>query len=871
MRPKLLLMTMALVCSLDAQAQMQRHARRTPAARQVSAAASTPAARPSSLPIRRVILYSNGVAYIERRGVVTGRAEIDLSFKQSQVDDVLKSMIVLDLGEGRIGAVSYNSSAPPSARMADIPFSIEAESGNNTQGGLAGVLSQLQGARVIVSTMNRTATGSILTVEERISQTGDKTLPVKTHALVIASEGGELASFELAEVRSIKLVDEGARRDITEFAHASASARRRDAKTIAVTSDGTGAREMVVSYTIAAPIWKTTYRVVLDSTGQPFFQGWAIVDNVSEEDWENVSLSLVSGKPVSFIQPIQAPYYRYRPVVPIPDDLKLDPQVYDPNGVGVGEGAGGGGGGAASMGQSMYTVSPGTTDSSARQVQQLPLGARNTYANNMALDGVTGASVATTTLSDAISSQRVGVETAASGSEVGDLFEYRIDQPVTVRRDRSALIPILQTKMAGERVSIFNEGARADRPLGGMLLENTSPLTLEDGSMTVIDGDAYAGEALMERLKPGEKRLISFALDLGTLATVRVKENRAPTFLIKVVGGVFQAHYYRTNEKVYRFTNQTDRPRVVYVEHPITQGWELTDQTRKPDGKSTRFYRFRVPLEPRQTVELPISERQALMDSYVLMDFTRADLELFITRNYVDAQTRAALEKLIDIKTRIAAVDARLAAINAEVGRNLPGPGTPPREHQSPHRHRRSQTTHHPLRRQSRPTGVAHRTTHHRPQSRERRTSPPPLRTRRRHPQPRHQPQFDGMRKETPSHQLGPEHLRRSKGGRGALPGRFSLPFNPALLSLPAQPCQLFAYSSSVSVFYLLENFESCFSVRNSFVLLTEFSECRTYIGERNTFAATVAYIAVNDQRLLIEVNGAAYLAQNSIGTACVI
>ena len=674
MRPKLLLLTLALLCPLNTQAQSVRAAhRRAAPAHQVSAAAtSTPAPRTSSLPIRRVILYSNGVAYIERRGLVTGRAEIDLSFKQSQVDDVLKSMVVLDLGEGRIGAVSYNSSAPPSARMADIPFSIAAESGSDMQGGLAGVLSQLQGARVVVSTATRTATGSILTVEERTTQPDDKKPPVKTHALVIASEGGELASFELSEVRSIKLVDEGARRDITEFAHATASARRRDAKTIAVTSDGVGSREMVVSYTIAAPIWKTTYRVVMDSTGQPFFQGWAIVDNVSEEDWENVQLSLVSGKPVSFIQPIQKPFYRYRPVVPVPDDLKLDPQVYDPEGL---EGGGGPGGGARAVSMevnsNLAALAPGTTDSSTtttgRQIQQLPLNGRNANASNLYLvDGVAGASAATTSLSDAISSQRVGVEAAATGSEVGDLFEYRIDQPVTVRRDRSALIPILQTKMAGERVSIFNETVRADRPLGGMLLENTSPLTLEDGSMTVIDGDAYAGEALMERLKPGEKRLISFALDLGTLATVRVKEDRNPTFLIKVVGGVFQAHYYRTTEKVYRLTNQTDRPRVVYVEHPVNQGWELTDKTRKPDGKSTRFYRFRVPLEPRQTVELPVSERQALMDSYVLTDFTRADLELFITRNYVDAQTRAALERLIEIKTRIAAVDARLAAIEAE-------------------------------------------------------------------------------------------------------------------------------------------------------------------------------------------------------------
>ena len=622
-----------------------------------------------TLPIRRVILYSNGVAYIERRGTVTGHAEVSLSFKQSQVDDVLKSMVVLDLGQGRIGAVSYNSSAPPAARLADIPFSINAGSGNNLSGGLAGVLGQLQGAHVYVATANRTATGSILTVEERKSQIDANKPAVTSHALVIASESGELISFDLAEVRSVKLIDDGARRDVNEFANASASARRRDAKTIVVTSDGAGQREMVVSYTIAAPIWKTTYRVVLDSQGKPFFQGWAIVDNVSEEDWNKITLSLVSGSPVSFIQSIQKPFYRYRPVVAMPDDLKLEPQTYEPteggnSGGGVGRGAGG-------LAETV-TVTAGGPAKSSRQAQsqlyQLPMNNRamNNFANltpgvsnNMTIDG--------TSLSDAITRPDSGVEAAATGSEVGDLFEYRIDQPVTVLRDRSALIPILQTRMDGERVSIYNEGARRDRPMGGMLLKNTSPLTLEDGALTVIDGDAYAGEALMERLKPAEQRLISFALDLGTLVNVRVKEDRAPTFLVRVVNGVFQAHYHQTNQKTYTFTNQTDKPRVIYVEHPVRDGWVLSDDTQKPDGKTARYYRFRVPLEPHQKVEFPVTERRALMDSYALLNFSRQDLELFISRNYIDATTRAVLEKIIDIKSRMAAAEARIETIDQEV------------------------------------------------------------------------------------------------------------------------------------------------------------------------------------------------------------
>jgi hypothetical protein len=202
--------------------------------------------------------------------------------------------------------------------------------------------------------------------------------------------------------------------------------------------------------------------------------------------------------------------------------------------------------------------------------------------------------------------------------------------------------------------------------MGGMLLKNTTALTLEGGSMTIIDGDAYAGEALMERLKPAEQRLISFALDLGTLVTARTKEDRAPTFLVRVVNGIFQAHYHQTSKKIYTLTNQTDKPRTVFIEHPVRPDWTLTDDTQKPDGKSARYYRFRVPLEPHQTAEVAVTERREFVDSYVLQNFTRSDLEVFIARGYLDAPTRAALEKLIDIKTRLAANESRLQAINSE-------------------------------------------------------------------------------------------------------------------------------------------------------------------------------------------------------------
>ncbi|MEP6847986.1 MAG: hypothetical protein ABI999_03955 [Acidobacteriota bacterium] len=676
-----ILLLWLLVCSVAVNSQSTQHIRSASALPAVPANQNTPV---STLPIRRVILYSNGVAYIERRGTVTGNAEIDLSFKQSQVDDVLKSMVVLDLGQGKIGAVSYNSSAPASARTSEISFNVSSKSEDTDEasGGLANVLMQLQGANVLVTTRMGTTTGSILTVEKKKNVTkkkdGEETsLPVN-YSLVIASPTSELSSFDLADIKSVKLLDEGTKQDVKEFSSATASTRRRDAKTITVSSLGSGTREMVVSYTVAAPIWKTTYRVVLDKEGKPFFQGWAIVDNVSEEDWKGVQLSLISGSPVSFIQNLQKPLYRYRPIIPIPDDLNLSPQIYDPE-VGVGEGFGSGSSGGVGYG-SGGGMGAGVSASDAPP----PMKAFSNANNNF----IVSSGYAGSSLSDAIVDGKSGVQTAASGSEIGDLFEYKIDQPVTIDKSRSALIPIVQTKMDGERVSIFREAVEDSkkpdgdggeesneleasrkanpRPMSGLLLKNVTAMTFEGGSMTVLDGDAYAGEALMERLKPKEQRLISFAQDLGTLIRIEQKEDREPAKLVKVVDGVFQVHYFKSEKKIYHLSNQTDKPKVVYIEHPIKKNWVLSETGAKPDYTTARFYRFRVEMQPFDNKDITVGENLGMMDKYELTSLSPKDLDVFVYSHFIDDATRARLAKLIDLRMQINQINTKLAAAGKE-------------------------------------------------------------------------------------------------------------------------------------------------------------------------------------------------------------
>ena len=271
-----------------------------------------------------------------------------------------------------------------------------------------------------------------------------------------------------------------------------------------------------------------------------------------------------------------------------------------------------------------------------------------------------------TTVSDLLSSENAGIITAAKGEQFGDLFEYRISRPVSVKRNRSALIPIIQTKMEGERVSIYRESVKEDRPMSGVLLNNTSNLTLEGGAMTILDNNAYAGESLMERLKPKEKRLISFALDLGVLIDVKKTQVREPARIIKAINGVFQAHYFNSDQKIYRLSNQTDRAKILYIEHPIREKWQLSDNMQKPFDVTAKYYRFRIELEPFSNKDFVVNERQPLADSYNISDLKRSDLELFITRRYIDDETKDKLTKFIELREQLSQFDSKIRALNEE-------------------------------------------------------------------------------------------------------------------------------------------------------------------------------------------------------------
>ena len=260
---------------------------------------------------------------------------------------------------------------------------------------------------------------------------------------------------------------------------------------------------------LRSPIWKTTYRIVIDPGKKPLLQGWAIVDNTTPMDWTDVSLALVAGAPVSFIQDLAQPIYGRRPVIPIAQGVQVRPQTYEAT---------------LDLLNLLDLEDEEAADAAYAEERALKSTARGTPGGVAGGVLAAGAAPAPARVSEAMRRQAAP---AAQAGAVGDQFEYRLRRPVTIRRNESALLPILQSDVEGEKVSVFREDGGQSHPRLAFWLRNSSGLTLDGGPVTLIDGNAFAGEGLFETIQPGENRLLDYAVDLGTVvSTTQASERR---------------------------------------------------------------------------------------------------------------------------------------------------------------------------------------------------------------------------------------------------------------------------------------------------------------------------------------------------------
>jgi hypothetical protein len=276
------------------------------------------------LPVKRVVLYKNGIGYFEHTARVRGTQDLRIDFTTGQLNDVLKSLTAVDTGDGRISSVRYNSTAPLSERLKSLrlPFGLQTTN--------ADFLSALRGARVEVRSGTTSATGRLLNVEKNRKQDARGNFTDVTEFSLVG-DAGELRTFELTPATSVRLAEHDLNEEVGRYMNLIGSSRAADVRRMTLTATGSGEREIFVSYISEVPVWKSTYRILMPEKpgDKPLLQGWAVVDNTIGEDWTNVELSLVAGAPQSFVQNISQPYYVRRPEVALPESAQLTPQTHE--------------------------------------------------------------------------------------------------------------------------------------------------------------------------------------------------------------------------------------------------------------------------------------------------------------------------------------------------------------------------------------------------------------------------------------------------------------------------------------------------------------------------------------------------------------
>jgi hypothetical protein len=564
----------------------------------------------AELPVREVVLYKHGVGFFERSGRLAAGDTVRLDFNASEMNDVLKSLTLTDKNGAKISGLRYDSSVPH--KLTDFPFEI----GND---GLPGLLDRLRGARVEVRLGAETIAGVIVNTRTVAGNGHDP----EREPLNLLLDSGDLRTVDLNAVAGLRFADPKIQDQFRAYLAALAANRSKEKRSVYIDSTGAGAREITASYMIPSPVWKSSYRLILSGSGQPVLEGWAIVDNTTGEDWTQVRLALVSGLPISFVSQLYAPKYVERPAADLPDDSAAHPVLHAP-----------------------ALTAPPPPPPAARQQQYLVGGYLQTHSGTNVLDGQ--AEMAST------------IAPQSEAAELGELFEYRLSQPVTIRSNESAMLPFLQQPIEGRKIVIYSDHS-SSHPTNAVQLTNSTGKTLDGGPITVYDSGAYGGEALMETLKAGDRRLISYAVDLGTRITEAFGSSTAVVREIHASRGMVTTRLTAEETRTYTIHNADQKAKTLILEHPLRQGYTL--QNQKPASKTAANYRFEVPLEAGATQEFKVSEQNVLFQSTAISNANPDILLHLLDNRELSPAGRQQLQKIAEQK--------RLVVENYQAGKDV--------------------------------------------------------------------------------------------------------------------------------------------------------------------------------------------------------
>ena len=594
-------------------------------------AALLPATAPAAdLPVRTVTLYKHGIGWFGRQGTIPAGESARLDFKSGEMNDVLKSLTIVDQG-GKVTGLRYDSSIPLEEKLADLPFAIEKGQP------LSALLDQVKGARIEMEFGTQKVAGAI--VAARLIA-GDKEHSEREQATIYL-DTGELRNVDLGAAAAIRFTDPKLQAQLRNYLTAVTDSRSKERRSLYIDSTDAKAHDVRAEYIIPMPAWKSSYRLLFDPAGtSATLEGWAIVDNTTGEDWTNVRMSLISGRPVSFVSQLYPPKYTNRPGAELAEDKPVAPGVY-----------------SGAVADTALLSAPKTA---------MMLGGN--------AGGVTGGVVgAVPSGGGAEFSMRRGdfasrpssVAASASTQELADLFEYSIDTPVTVRRDESAMLPFVQQKVTARKLLIYSD-MNSSSPMSAAEITNTTGKTLDGGPLTVYDAGAYAGEALVETVKAADKRFISYGLDLGTRITTALNSHNDDVRELHIRNGLLLTKGAMAQTRTYTIRNVDARAKTLIIEFPVRTGYTLTN-TAKPFETTGDVYRFEVKVPAAGTVEFPVTDENVYDRQFSLSSLTPDAVAVYVRNRTISEAARTQLERIVDLKGQITQKEGEKRTVSEQI------------------------------------------------------------------------------------------------------------------------------------------------------------------------------------------------------------
>jgi len=590
------------------------------------AAAFVVTAFAADLPIRQVILYKSGVGYFERSATLHPGESARLDFKATDMNDVLKSLTIADRNGGKVTGLRYDSSEPLEQKLSEFPFKVQ------DQASLALFLDQMKGARVEMKYSAETVNGTI--VSGRLVAAEDK--KPEREQLVMMLDSGDLRAFDLAAASSIRFGDPKLQLQLKEYLLAVNQSRSRDKRSVYIDSSDAKDRQLAASYMVPTPVWKSSYRLIFDEKAGANLEGWAVIDNTTGEDWTNVLLSVVSGRPVSFISRLYEPRYVARQTADLAEDQAARPIVY---------------GGATDQAMALAAAPPPPAMAAPKMMA----------AQKQETLGQLGKPSFRDELRNDLKSTIVPDVAAA---DLGELFEYRFATPVTVKKDESAMLPFLAQKIGARKLLIYSE-SYGEHPMSAAELANSTGKTLDGGPITVFDANSYAGEALMTTLKTGDKRLISFAVDLGTRVTTKFDSLQNIVREIHVNRGILTARTAMQETKTYTIRNVDQKAKTLIIEHGQRPEYKVLNQ--KPIETTVNAYRFEVKLGPDSTEKYPVSEERVYDNTTAVSSLSPDALLTYVQNKAISDAGRRQLQQILDLKRQVTDTDNQIRQLDSNI------------------------------------------------------------------------------------------------------------------------------------------------------------------------------------------------------------